>query len=101
MSYVIGANFEAMAVAADALRAKAKLFAEQVEQANAEASPLRQSWVESGSAAAATYQEYWGKLQAGAQAVFTDVDRLGAMLHQARDLQASNETKFANQFGPN
>jgi uncharacterized protein YukE len=97
--YVIGANFEAMAVAADALRAKAKLLREQVNQANLEAGPLRESWVQSGSSAAATYQEYWTKLQAGAQEVFQDVDRLGAMLHQARDLQAANETKFANQFG--
>lgn len=97
--YVVSVNFAALSAAAEALKAKAARFNEQVSQANNAAGPLRQSWVESESSAALTYQEYWTKLKQGAEKVFEDINRLGAALQQAQELQAANETKFAQQFG--
>jgi uncharacterized protein YukE len=96
--YVVSVNFQAMSAAADALRAKAARFNEQVSQANNAAAPLRQTWVESKSAAGEKYQDYWTKLKTGAEKVFEDINRLGQALHQAQELQASNETRFAQQF---
>ena len=96
--YVVSVNFQALSTAADALRAKAARFNEQVTQANDAAAPLRQTWVESRSAAAEKYQEYWMKLKTGAEKVFEDIDRLGQALNAAQELQASNETRFASQF---
>ena len=49
--YVVSVNFQALSTAADALRAKAARFNEQVTQANDAAAPLRDSWVNSGSSA--------------------------------------------------
>lgn len=96
--YVVSVNFQALSAAAEALRAKAARFNEQVAQANNAAGPLRESWVASNSAAAGKYQEYWTKLKTGAEKVFEDIDRLGQALHAAQELQAANETRFASQF---
>jgi uncharacterized protein YukE len=99
MADIIKVNFEALRTAADALRAKAKLFNEQVEQANRAAKPLNDSWVQSGSSAAAAYGDNWSNLQKGAQKVFEDIDRLGQALAAAQQTQQENETRFAKQFG--
>ena len=96
--YVVSVNFQALSAAAQALRAKAARFNEQVSQANNAAAPLRESWVGSDSTAARTYQEYWTKLKTGAEKVFEDIDRLGQALHAAQELQAANETRYASQF---
>ncbi len=96
--YVVSVNFQALSTAAEALRAKAARFNEQVDQANSAAAPLRQTWVESNSAAGQKYQEHWTRLKTGAEKVFADIDRLGKALQAAQELQASNEARFASQF---
>ncbi|HZM74249.1 MAG TPA: WXG100 family type VII secretion target [Candidatus Limnocylindrales bacterium] len=96
--YVVSVNFQALSAAAAALRAKAARFNEQVTQANNAAAPLRDTWVNSNSAAGQKYQEYWTKLKNGADKVFEDIDRLGQALNSAQELQAANETRFASQF---
>lgn len=96
--YVVSVNFQALSAAASALRAKAARFNEQVSEANNAAGPLRQTWVESNSAAGQKYQEYWNKLKSGAEKVFEDIDRLGQALNAAQELQAANEARYASQF---
>ncbi|HEX6683738.1 MAG TPA: WXG100 family type VII secretion target [Candidatus Limnocylindrales bacterium] len=96
--YVVSVNFQALSAAAQALRAKAARFNEQVAEANNATRPLQESWVGSNSAAALKYQEYWTTLKKGAEKVFEDIDRLGQALNQAQEVQASNEARYASQF---
>ena len=60
--------------------------------------PLKQSWGESGSAAAADYQTSWSQIVTGAVELSQTIDRLSRAVAQAKELQERQERELASRY---
>lgn len=97
-SPVIRVDFAMLLQAADNLKARSADFVRHMGDADRMCKPLKQSWGESGSAAAGEYQTSWTQIVNGAVELSQTIDRLSRAVAQAKEYQERQERDLANKF---